>query len=100
MYLAGLLACFLFTAFPSRLRRDSGRSVNSSFFSEETYSYGDSAGITPDFPFNPALRGPDAANVKDSLKRSRRILLFGLLIVMNGQSHIVSGCRGSVIKSS
>jgi len=29
IYLAGLLACFLFTAFPSRLKRDSGRSVNS-----------------------------------------------------------------------
>ena len=28
-YLAGLLARFLFTAFPSRQRRDSGRSVNS-----------------------------------------------------------------------
>jgi len=28
-YLAGLLARFLFTAFPSRLIRDSGRSVNS-----------------------------------------------------------------------
>jgi hypothetical protein len=23
-----------------------------------TYSYGDSAGLAPDFPFNPALRGP------------------------------------------
>jgi len=28
-YLAGLLACFMFTAFPSRSKRDSGRSVNS-----------------------------------------------------------------------
>jgi len=25
----------------------------------ETHSYGDSAGITPDFPFNPDTRGPD-----------------------------------------
>jgi hypothetical protein len=57
-YLAGLLACFLFTAFPSRLSRDSGCSVN--FFPlkrNETHSYGDSAGITPDFPFNPAMAG-------------------------------------------
>ncbi len=29
IYLAGLLACFLFTAFPSRINRDSGCSVNS-----------------------------------------------------------------------
>jgi len=31
----------------------------------ETYSYGDSAGFAPDFPFNPAKRGPDAANVME-----------------------------------
>jgi len=30
----------------------------------DTYSYGDSAGITPDFPFNPVMAGTNyAANV-------------------------------------
>ena len=58
MHLAGLLACFLFTAFPSRHWRNSGCSVNiSRLRRDETHSYGDSAGISPDFPFNPSRLG-------------------------------------------
>jgi hypothetical protein len=46
--LAGLLAYSLFVAFPSLLKQ---------WLEERTvdrdYSYGDSAGFKPDFPFNP-----------------------------------------------
>jgi hypothetical protein len=78
LYLAGLLACFLFTAFPSRPEAAQWRSVNhfrtALGGTDETHSYGDSAGITPDFPFNPSRllrdRGPDIANVMESWKRT------------------------------
>ena len=46
----------------------------------ETHSYGDSAGISPDFPFNPSHssrdRGPDATNVMESLERRRDFYFF------------------------
>jgi len=49
-YLAGLLAYSLLVAFPSLLKQ---------WLEEQTvdrvYSYGDSAGFQPDFPFNPDL---------------------------------------------
>jgi hypothetical protein len=70
IFLAGLLACFLFTAFPYRsgLAETEQWLQCKQFFRiirNETHSYGDSAGIAPDFPFNPAMREPDAANVKE-----------------------------------
>ena len=63
-YPAGLLACFLLIAFPSHPGCAGSKKVacgiNSSAYNAiETHSYGDSAGFSPDFPFNPAIRGPD-----------------------------------------
>lgn len=68
--MAGLLAWASLIAFPSHLRRDSGRSIQQREWKKESgkwdypihhllftihhpYSYGDSTGLTPDFPFNP-----------------------------------------------
>jgi len=80
MMLAGLLACSVFNTFPSRRKRNSGtkieqccllfivccfycwirewasklRTTNYKPQTKRDYSYGDSAGFTPDFPFNHA----------------------------------------------
>jgi hypothetical protein len=57
---------------------------------DETHSYGDSAGFTPDFPFNPFRlsrdRGPDDANVMESWKRNRRILFFHFLVEIDADA--------------
>ena len=43
--------------------------------SKKAYSYGDSAGFTPDFPFNPAIAGTNyVANVTDG-KMNYKIIL-------------------------
>ena len=104
MHLAGLLACFLFTAFPSCHLADSGLSINSFCFPHaagqiETYSYGDSAGITPDFPFNPAMREPDAANVMECLKRKKN-LFFNRFIIVDRKTQKIIGCSRGIIISS
>jgi hypothetical protein len=62
---AGLLACSLLKYLPitniARQWFEESAEVKmkkSSFsFTLKAYSYGDSAGITPDFPFNPAVAG-------------------------------------------
>jgi len=64
MYMAGLLAWFEPDTFPSRRRRDSGMKIRQKWRQpliaiHQPYSYGDSAGIAPDFPFNPAEREPN-----------------------------------------
>jgi hypothetical protein len=47
---------------PTPAERDSGCSVNIfRFVTCRTHSYGDSAGFTPDFPFNPDFAGTRSA---------------------------------------
>ncbi len=100
-YLAGLLARFLFTAFPSRQERDSGRSVNSPGLSGMKLT---ATGIAPVLHrtslLTPHMRRPDDANVKESLKRTRGILFFGCFIIIDGEPNKITCRRCCVIISA
>jgi hypothetical protein len=84
---AGLLAWVSLIAFPSRLCRDSGRKYSAMRMENKNgkqdkpihhflltihhlYSYGDSTGFAPDFPFN-----PDSSGTKSATNVVREVLL-------------------------
>jgi hypothetical protein len=63
LHLAGLLAWLrVCNGLPGKCQWHGGCTSSAWFGKIEIYSYGDSAGIAPDFPFNPgaAARGPNA----------------------------------------
>ena len=64
---------------------------------DEIHSYGDSAGITPDFPFNPAEAGTDAANVKECLRRTRGFLIFICAVKVYSDTDKIIRCGGCII---
>jgi hypothetical protein len=45
----------------------------------ETHSYGDSAGITPDFPFNPAEAGTRLCKCKGELEKYPKKFIFSVI---------------------
>jgi len=67
LILAGLLARAARHTFPSWQRPEQWSEVLR--VGVGTHSYGDSAGFTPDFPFNPPLAEPKSAQIY----RARRI---------------------------
>jgi hypothetical protein len=81
MMLAGLLACLVSDTFPSLIGQwYVDRTVANLFdFHERAYSYGDSAGIKPDFPFNPPPGGTKIpTKVKEWPLNSKEIISSGL----------------------
>jgi O-methyltransferase len=83
--LAGLLAYSVSDTFPSLIGQwyADRTDVNDRKIHERVYSYGDSAGFTPDFPFNPPPGGTKiTTKVKEWPLNSKEIISSGLQLFM------------------